>query len=278
MNYKITPKNLILSIMHVSNNQPMPIKLMISYGKFFGFTSNTIRVAVTRLLRENSIVSDERGFYHLSKRLRPVSKIIDSWQMGESRIKKWNKKWICCLLPKDTAAKLSKNKKALDFSGFKEGLPGLWVRPDNLWLNIPDICKVMDQIGLTKDAEFFISEQFNKKIVGRWMKFLWPVEDLNNSLIDITKKLEESYIKIQSMPLEDAMRESYLYGGEAVNRLIKDPLLPEEIMEKKHRVALTNSMLGYDEVGKKIWQENFQWDNFEQCPSYLRLVPTGGKK
>lgn len=83
INFQITPKSLILSIMQVADERTIPIKALIVCGDLFGFTSNTIRVTVTRLIREKTIESDERGFYRLGTRKNPVSRFIKTWRMGE---------------------------------------------------------------------------------------------------------------------------------------------------------------------------------------------------
>ena len=50
MKYNIKPKNLILSILRVSEQPAVSIKTLVSIGNLFGFTGNTIRVATTRLI------------------------------------------------------------------------------------------------------------------------------------------------------------------------------------------------------------------------------------
>ncbi len=68
-----------------------------------------------------------------------------------------------------------------------------------------------------------------------------------------TKKLIESGRQINNLPLDQALIETYLAGNEAIRLLHTDPLLPEEIISREHRVQLTLAMLKYNDIGKDVW-------------------------
>ncbi len=272
MEYKVTPKSLILSILQVAGTRAMPIKALVSSGEVFGFTSNTIRVTTTRLIREGSVESDERGFYYLSKNKNPISNFVDSWRIGEKRLINWDGGWMCCLLPKTKAAQQTKSERALRFTGFKEGLPGLWVRPNNLKLGLSGIRDIIRQMIIQTNAELFIGRQFDEKLIEQWRRFLWPVHELNRSYEKNLEKIRKSTKQIKTMPFENALVESYLTGSEAVHCLVTDPLLPDEMMPVKYRKALTRAMLTYDDIGKKIWVRKFEGLQLDKSPAHLQIV------
>jgi hypothetical protein len=60
--------------------------------------------------------------------------------------------------------------------------------------------------------------------------------------------------KLQVMPRQTALVQSFLLGGEAIRVLATDPLLPEEIVPNEKRRELTELMLRYDGVGRRIWR------------------------
>ena len=67
--------------------------------------------------------------------------------------------------------------------------------------------------------------------------------------------------RVQHMPMEQALVESFLTGGAAIRVLATDPLLPEAILRSHERRALGDVMLRYDEIGRGIWgrlQREFQ--------------------
>ena len=49
------------------------------------------------------------------------------------------------------------------------------------------------------------------------------------------------------------MAESFLLGGQAIQQLVRDPLLPEEILPTHERSALVETLRGYDVQGRACW-------------------------
>lgn len=50
------------------------------------------------------------------------------------------------------------------------------------------------------------------------------------------------------------MSESFRLGGEAVRRIVLDPLLPEAIIDTHARHALFDAMRHYDRLGRDCWK------------------------
>ncbi len=272
MDYKITPKSLILSILHVAGRQPVPIKALVVCGDLFGFTSNTIRVNAARLYREGTIESDERGLYRLGSRKNPLSRYIDGWRNGPTRIRPWDGCWTCCWQAQVPVNEQPGNQKAIQFMGFRQGLPGLWVRPNNLMLTLSEISALLMQMGLPARPELFIGAQFDANLTEQWQHFLWPMKDLLQTADHLLNKLTASRVRLPQMPLDQAVVESFRLGGEVIHFLITDPLLPKEIMADRYRRKLTQAMLNYDELGKEIWTRKFKGLCFETTPAHARLV------
>ncbi len=276
MDHRITPKNLVLSLLQVSDDKPVPIKALILCGELFGFSGNTIRVNVTRLIREKTVESDDRGSYRLSRTKNPVSRFINTWRLGESRRISWDGSWSCAAVPAklDRAGQL-KTSKALEILGFRHGLPGLWVRPANLAFNRDDIACILKSMGMHPQTELFTGRDFSHNLTGRWKNLLWDVDGLNRNHAAILGKLEESHERITRMPLENAMVESYIVGGEAIHALLTDPLLPDEIQQPVCREALTRSMTAYDGTGKDIWLKKIDGLNLDYTPSFRNALVQG---
>ena len=57
------------------------------------------------------------------------------------------------------------------------------------------------------------------------------------------------------MPRETALVQSFLRGGEAIRVLATDPLLPDTIMVGDTRRELTETMLRYDRIGRRLWRD-----------------------
>ncbi len=271
MKWKITPKILIVSILHVSSNMAIPIRDMISIGKLFGFTSNTIRVTTTRLVRDGRLESDERGLYRIKDTDTPISRYVDDWKMGEDRVKEWDGSWICCLLPKASSGQMSKNAKALNLPGFREGKPGLWIRPNNITQNIGELKKLLVHQGMAPKGELFVGHDFSNHLTEQWVKYLWAVDEIIQSMESTLDRIEKSQTRISDLPPENALMESYLVGTETVHVLVTDPLLPVEMMPSKHRIQLAKAMLEYNDIGKQLWEREIRGLRFSQSPSHVEL-------
>ena len=258
MEWKITPKILIVSVLHVSGNQAIPIKALIKMGGLFGFTSNAIRVTAARLIRNGRLESDERGFYKLMSTETPISRFVNSWKTGEARIRPWSGRWLCCLMPRVGAGQDKKDAKALMLPGFREGLPRLWIRPDNLEMNSESVKELMVHQGMNEGGELFTADGFSRDLEEGWKNRLWPVDKLIRNYESIQERIKKSMGRLNSLPTENALMESYLVGTEVIHVLVTDPLLPEEMMPSSYRTALAAAMHEYNEMGKKVWMEAFE--------------------
>ncbi len=272
MGKKITPKSVIVGMIQAADNRAMPVKIIVSAGKIFGFTENTVRVAITRMLREGSIESDERSLYRLSGSKKTFSRYIGSWKRGEQRLRTWEGCWICSLTNKGVVRRSADTKRLFEIAGFKEGLPGLQVRPDNLSISIKTLESLLAQFGNTENEEIFIVKEFSEKLTEQWIRYLWPVDKIIEAQQVFLHKIEQSAERIEKLPIENALVESFLIGSEAVRLLITDPLLPAEIMDNTSRVAVTRAMMAYDDIGKRIWLKKFDDIQIDKIPSHLQLV------
>lgn len=267
MDYKITPKGLILGLIQASSSREITIKALILIGEMFGFTGNAIRVSVNRLIREGKLESNERGIYQLSEKVGPYSRYIEAWRLGEDRTIPWDGSWICYLSPILTSRKQERNRSILSKPGFREGKFNLWVRPNNLKIGLVGICRILDQMGPVEKGELFVGNSFDARLSQQWEKFLWPIGEMIRNQQKFLIKLEKSAARLLKMPTENALVESFLVGSEAIYLLISDPLLPVEMMDNTHRKALTEALLEYDTLGKGIWAERFGQLGFRNSPA-----------
>ena len=271
--FGITPKNLLLGVLQAGKEHSVPIKILTQIGELFGFSSNTIRVNVARLLSAGVLESDERGFYRIKYQENPLSQLVDDWHLGETRRRDWQQDWLVCVLPdKRNQTDQKKSTKALSFLGFKSATAGMWVRPNNLQLDREKSSKLLGQLGLMQGAILFVASDFSPKLVEQWSHYLWPVDELQCMYQELTIKLRNSKKHIQKLPSDRAVVEAFVIGSEAVNALAVDPLLPEEIMTKKYRDELTAAMKEYDALGKAIWNKKFSDLEMNLSPVHLKLV------
>ena len=232
----------------------MPIAHLIAVGELFGLTANSVRVAIVRLVADRLLESDERGFYRLGPKAAPVRAHVEDWRRGESRVRPWRGEWLAVSLgTKVERAVRRASLRALSRCGLREGLPGLWLRPDNLAQTWEETLERLRTLGLEDGAEPFRARDFGAPLQRR-LHALWPTRALQQDYERALRDLQRSQRQLDGMPHETALVESYLLGGEAIRVLATDPLLPEAIMPGDTRRELSESMLRYDRIGRRIWR------------------------
>jgi phenylacetic acid degradation operon negative regulatory protein len=226
-------------------------------------------VAIARLVADGRLESDERGSYRLAPAATVLHAHVEEWRRGEARMRAWRGDWLAVALPIGTARAARRSSLGtLTRLGLREGLPGLWVRPDNLRQPLESTLERARALGLEDGAELFRARDFSAPTTKRFASELWSTRELQRSYASALRNLERSVEQLDGMPRDAALVQTYLLGGEAIRVLATDPLLPEEIMPGATREALTTAMLRYDAIGHALWRD------FAQKPE-LTLVQGG---
>ena len=250
----VTPRSVVLNLVRASGPEAQPVSRLVALADLFGFTENALRVAVARLVADGLLESDERGSYRLGSAAAPVQAHVEDWRKGERRMRAWNGEWFSLLLPgKADRAHRRASLKALARLGFREAHPGLWLRPDNLAQSFTETFERLRSLGLEDTAEAFRSRDVSEALSLR-LRRQWPARELVQGYERSLRDLQRSVRKLPVMPRQTALVQSFLLGGEAIRVLATDPLLPEEIVPSEKRRELTELMLRYDGVGRRIWR------------------------
>lgn len=261
---------MILDLLRVTPADPgaAPVSALVEVGELFGFSGNTVRVAVSRLVRVGLLESDERGWYRLSSRTDPVNRHVSSWREGEARIRRpWNGAWLAIALSKASRREERKSsKRALDMLGFRAGFDLLWVRPDNLDESHEQTAARLEELGYEASAELLVVASVPEATDLRWRHGLWPTQRLLSSYRVLRRDLANSMKRLRSMPSEQGLVETFLLGGAAMRALALDPLLPSEILPTDLRGKLTEDLLAYEEIGWELWQRRIDQLPLERAP------------
>ena len=59
--------------------------------------------------------------------------------------------------------------------------------------------------------------------------------------------------KLENLPPDTAAAESLIFGRSIIRQIIRDPLLPEELVPSKQRLKLISLMQEYQTEAIKIW-------------------------
>lgn len=245
---------------------------LIGVGELFGFSAGATRVALVRLVKNKVAARDARGLYRQHPKHFLVDEWVATWRQGRKKTTRWDGSWLSVSL----ALKLSfrqrqDSHKALERLGFCEGLPRLWVRPNNLRQRLEELKKSLVDLGLSTESELFISQGFSSKLIQNWLKNLWSQKQLNKRYTELLSELKKSQRKCQRSSLAKSLVESFQLGGEVIWALARDPLLPEELASPKKFEALTQAMLHYDHLGRQLWQRRLPQLSLQVAPKLTLL-------
>lgn len=268
----VTPKTLVLDLLRVSG-EPVAVRHVIEAGELFELAGNAVRVALARLVARGLVTSDARGLYRLAPQADPISRLVDGWRAGDDRIRPWAGSWLCAMPPRGqerTAA--GRGRRALTRLGFRPGLGGLWVRPDNLARARAELSAELAALGLDAGAAVFVGSEFEPALVRRWQRTLWPVRRIVGTCQRALADLDRSARRLPGLRRRDAMVESFVIGGAAIRALALDPLLPDDIADGSARRLLGRSMLRYERLGRGVWSEFMDTLALERAPNNVSMV------
>ena len=236
----------------------MPVSALIEAGRLFGIAENSIRVALTRLRAAGRVERDSRGRYRLGEAARPVGRRVTSWRDVERRFRRWDGAWVGVFGGERAAPSGQRDRRrrdrALRFLGFRALAPAFWVRPDNLRGGVDALRSELAALGLRPGDMVFALRHFDPVTEARACG-LWDTEALHAAHRSLRTEVERSLQRIDALPVERAMLESFLLGGRVIRQLTLDPLLPEAIDPGEERRALLEAMRRYDPLGRGAWAE-----------------------
>ncbi len=241
------PGDVILDLLRSARGRRQSASSLIERGALFGFSENTIRVTLSRLMSRGRIESPRRGEYRLSPETDALNDFVERWRLGEDRIRSWQPgHWLFAHLAEADDASVW----ALDALGFRTVRAGLFARPDNLALELAGLRRLAAGIGLGGNALMIAGAPLGDG--ADWIP-AWDPEALNRDYRDGLARLTASAERLDTLPPAQAKLECFRLGGEMIHRLAKDPLLPEPFADVAARRALWRATVDYDRQGKEIW-------------------------
>src|SRR5262249_12440984 len=146
-----TARHLVLDLLSTLPRGAMPVRALVAAGELFAIRENSVRVALARLLAGGLIERDERGAYRLGPRAQGVSRQVGSWRDLDARLRPWDGGWIgvhTAGLRGAARSQLRRQRRALDWLGFRELCAGLALRPDNLADGVAGVRERLGALGL----------------------------------------------------------------------------------------------------------------------------------
>lgn len=264
----IKAKGLLLNLLRTSPDHRWPVRLLIEVGLLFGISENSIRVTLSRLRSDELIEQDVRGHYRLNWDDDPVRDWINNWSKGEGRTVDWDHKWLGVTPRKNLPIKsVRRLDKACYRLGFRTFCDGLWVRPNNLELTIPEINGLLEAMTGNIDLVISLSDEVYAVGEPQDLSSLWNRQQLEKVYQDGVEQLSAwtKYLDAADEPVR--LRDSFILGGEAIRRLALDPLLPAGMIDIGLRAAYTIKAKEFVTKYNKVWQAQFGSDTIDNIIS-----------
>lgn len=252
----VSARALVLSLMSSTEAGPQTIARLISAAALFNVEPATLRVAVTRLIKEGLLESPERGVYTPGPKARTLTRRLQQWQQVQSRMVDWNGDWMVALthtLGRTDRKQLRARERALALSGYREAEGALWVRPANLAGTLE--AQRVDLVSVGADEGIALLRVLETAMpAGPDWAALWPPDALARTYQAALAAMEASLGRLSGLSKAEAARETLLVG-QAVIRLINfDPLLPPELGPQAEFLRMVEAMRRYNEAGQACWR------------------------
>jgi phenylacetic acid degradation operon negative regulatory protein len=252
----LSAPDLILALVDSEAQPDLSVAQLIAAGALFDIDARAVRVALTRLARRGVLVQLERGRYGLGAQGGKLHAAVRTWSTVEDAVKSWSGGWLAVHtghLRRNDKTAVRARERALRLRGFVEAEPGLWLRPDNLIASAGDMHSQLVDLGLDTGARL-LSVREVVPAADRTLGQLWNCARLERGYRRQIGQLEKSRDRLGRLSVTEAARETLQVGRAVTAAIVRDPLLPEEMLDVALRRRLNVTMRDYNRLGRAAWR------------------------
>src|SRR5208337_5557470 len=260
-NLRYVPRHLTareLVIDFLSNRYPreMSAAEILGVGAALGFTEQSLRMALTRLVEQSVAANTGRGRYRLSPSGEAMRDEVRKWRHLDKLAKPWSGAWIGVFdasVPRCDRAALRRHERAMRLRGFRELQSGLWIRPANLHHTVAELRDHLRALGLHPAALVVGLHDLDDDTRAKATR-LWDTTTMLATYRTLADELLASKTKLERLPLDTAAAESMVLGRDVIRHINLDPVLPEELMPNRALTDLIHVMTDYDQNARQLWR------------------------
>jgi phenylacetic acid degradation operon negative regulatory protein len=251
------PRQLVLRLLLGAGGAPLTARDAVRACALFGMPASGVRVALARLAAAGLVEPVQRGAYRLGRRASTLAADVAAWRDASARTRQWAGDWIAVhvgALGRSDRVALRARSRALGLLGLRELERGLHLRPDNLAGGVDAVRQRLARLGLERDAAVFRANGFDAGR-ERHARSLWNGGSLQRGYSTTRARLDRWLDGVHRLDLDDAARESFLLGDEAIRQIVFDPLLPAPLVDEQARAACVDTVIRFDATGQAIWKQ-----------------------
>jgi phenylacetic acid degradation operon negative regulatory protein len=252
----IAPKRLLLDLMTAAGERSLDVSFLVRAAGVFGIAENALRVALVRLRASGLVEAVARGEYRLGGPATSLQSHIQQWRDADRRVRDdWDGAWIGVhtgALPRTNRRVMRERDRALTLLGFRELSAGLQVRPDNLDGGVEFVRSRLQELGLGPEALVFRIAELDDDSAAEAAQ-LWDVEELHETYTHVADDLRTTMTRLGTLPVDKAVRESFIVGARALRRAVVDPLLPSAFVDASARHEFFDALRRFDTTARGVW-------------------------
>ena len=252
----LTARELVIDFLSNRYPREMSVQEITGVGIALGFSEQSLRMALTRLVEQSVAANTGRGRYRLSPSGEAMREEVRKWRHLDDLAKPWSGAWIGVFdaaIPRSDRAALRRHQRAMRLRGFRELQSGLWIRPANLRDSVAELREHLRALGLHPSALVVglqdLDDDTRSKATG-----LWDTAAMLATYRALADELITSKSKLERLPLDTAAAESMVLGRDVIRHINLDPVLPEALMPQLALSNLIRVMSDYDSNARQIWR------------------------
>lgn len=251
----ISANALILDLLAAHEAHELTVGALCRAASVFGMTEQSVRVALTRLVRQKKVSSPARGIYAWNPAGSSLFDDVRNWLRKDRRTVSWNGNWVGIVeagVPRGNRVNWRRHERAADLRGFRAFRNGLRLRPDNLGGGVEGLRRELHMLGLASSATVLGVNGLSEDDDSR-ARDLWDVNRLQSGYRDMVERLKNSEAALERLTPEAAAAETLLLGRAVIREIVHDPLLPDDLSPSAERRTLIDRMQRYQARARAIW-------------------------
>jgi phenylacetic acid degradation operon negative regulatory protein len=252
----LTARELVIDFLSNRYPREMSVQEITGVGIALGFTEQSLRMALTRLVEQSVAANIGRGRYRLSPSGGAMRDEVRKWRHLDDLARPWSGAWIGVFdasVPRSDRAALRRHERAMRLRGFRELQSGLWIRPANLRDSVAELREHLRALGLHPAALVVGLHDLDDDARAKATS-LWDTAEMIATYRALADELLASKGKLERLPLDTAAAESMVLGRDVIRHINLDPVLPEELMPQRALINLIRVMSDYDQNARQIWR------------------------
>jgi len=252
----LTARELVIDFLSNRYPREMSAQEILGVGAALGFSAQSLRMALTRLVEQSVAANTGRGRYRLSPSGEAMRVEVRKWRHLDEVARPWSGAWIGVFdasVPRSDRAALRRHERAMRLRGFRELQSGLWIRPANLRDSVGELRDHLRALGLHPAALVVGLDDLDDDSRAKATR-LWDTAKMLATYRALAEELLASQAKLDRIALEAAAAESMVLGRDVIRHINLDPVLPEELMPSRALATLVRTMTEYDQQARQIWR------------------------